>query len=168
MRMRPNNPINVAITVTCASVGFAGCATTPTVSPVQTTTGITSKNWFYAAATKDEPAKLAFGEPNSDDIDLMIWCAMARHEAQFTPVGPDEASFKHMTLSSGGQTLDLRLKQDERLGPVASVQLDAPLLAAFRMDGRLRMAIESQRPVDLNANPPEGTRQVQSFFRVCK
>lgn len=166
--MRPNNPFKLAIMVMFAAVGMTGCATTQIVSPAQAVVGSKSKNWFYAGATKDEPAKLAFGEPNSDDVDLMVWCAAARHEVQFTPVGSDDESFKRMTITSGGQTLDLSLRQDKRLGPVAAVQLDAPLLAAFRLDGRLRMALDGQRPMDLNAKPPEGPKQVQSFFRVCK
>ena len=166
--MRPDNPLSLAIMAAFIAAGLAGCTTSHMTAPAPALLSDTRKNWFYAPASKDEPAKLAYGQPNSDDIDLMLWCAAARRQVQFTPFDPDDASPKHMIVTSGGQTLDLPLKPDKRLGPVGAAPLDAALLAAFRVDGRLRMTLDGRPPLELDAKPPEGARQVQNFFAVCK
>lgn len=166
--MRPFNPRLWASLAAFAAAGLAGCTTTHIAPPAPAVLSDASKNWFYAPASKDEPAKLAYGQPNSDDIDLMLWCAAARRQVQFAPFDPDDATPKHMVVASGGLTLDLPIKPDKRLGPVGTVPLDAALLAAFRADGRLRMTLDDHPPLDLNAKPPEGPKQVQSFFGVCK
>ena len=129
---------------------------------------LSAKDWAYEPISHDEPAKLAYGKPGTDDVDLMLWCDAAKHEVRITPVGSDEDRFERMTLQSGRQTLALDLRQTEREGSVGTAPLSAPLLAAFRSSGRVRMTLDAGRPFDLDASSSVGRRQIAAFFAACR
>jgi len=144
--------------------GSTGCVSTEIThgSPADP-----ARNWVYEPASKDEPAKLAYGREGTDDVDLMLWCDRARQRVRFTPVGADDAHFARMTLQSLSQRLDLGLGQDARLGSVGDVPLTSPLLSAFRASARMSMSLDGKWQPDLAASSPRGSQQVNDFFRAC-
>jgi hypothetical protein len=127
-----------------------------------------AKDWVYETVSHDEPAKLAYGEPGTDNVDLVLWCDAARHQVRFTPIGGDDERFGRMTLQSGGRTLAVDLRQDDHDGSVGAAFLEAPLLATFRSSGHVRMTLDAQPPLDLDASSPVGRQQIEAFFAACR
>jgi hypothetical protein len=127
-----------------------------------------TRDWNFEPANRDEPAKLAYGQPYTDDVDLVLWCDAPKHEVRATPVGGDDERFAQMTLRSGKLTLALGLKQNDLDGSVGTALLRAPVLAAFRSSGRLAMVLDAQPPLHLDATSSGGRRQIQAFFGACR
>jgi hypothetical protein len=125
------------------------------------------KDWAFQPASKDEPVKLTFGRPDTDDVDLLLWCDIGKHQVEFTPVGRDDERFGRITLRSGAETLHLDLHQDRLLGTVGVAPLDTPVLAAFRLSNRLRMTLDAGQWQDLRARGVFGRRQIRAFFDLC-
>jgi hypothetical protein len=160
-----SEPLRVLVIAALALTALTGCASMKTgTSP----SSGDRRDWAYTPAGRGEPAKLAFGLPDSDDVDLLLWCDAANRQVRFTPVGDNGARFEHLTLQSGRQRLELDLSQDTRFGSVAAAPLDAPLVAAFRSSYRLRMIVAGKRLLDLDATAPKGRQQIRYFFVSCR
>ena len=152
-----------ALTLAAAGVVLAGCAG----GPAARLTGH-ERDWAFVAASVDEPAKLGYGRPSTDDLDLMLWCAEGKHKARLTPIGPDDQTFKRMRIESGRARLDLALSQSAELGSFGLAGLDSPVLSSFRASGRLRMVLDGGRPIQMDAGSAEGRQAVSQFFDACR
>lgn len=126
------------------------------------------RDWGFTPASRDEPAKLVYGRPDSDDVDLLLWCDASKNKVLITPVGADDERFGHVALRSGGAQVELDLRQDDRLGSVGAVGLDSSLMSAFRNSGRLIVAADGKSRLHLDASPSKGLHHVQDFFRACR
>ncbi len=146
---------------------LSACAAKPTAPGAPALTIAHDRDWIFVSGDKTEPVKLAYGLPNSDDIDLMLWCRSARGVVGFSPVFGEDAPARRLTLQSGAQTLAADLKDDKYFGPSAPVPLGAPLLMEFRATGRLQMTLDKKAPVDLNAAAP-GRLSIADFFKACR
>ncbi len=127
-----------------------------------------AKDWAFAGKSAAEPAKLAYGQPETDDVDLMLWCDPARGRVLIVPVGAEGEQFHRLALESAGQRISLDLRQDGSLGSVGSLPINAPLLAAFRSTGRLAVSPSHGRRKRLDTKSSSSQSQVRAFFDNCR
>ncbi len=113
-------------------------------------------------------AKLAYGQANSDDVDLMLQCTKGSRMVEVTDLvrGPGPAV---LTLMSSGARAVLKARTEGGDGSmllIADTRLDAPPLTAFRRSGRLEVSQAGLRH-GLVARPDERPG-VERFFAACE
>jgi hypothetical protein len=113
-------------------------------------------------------AKLAYGQANSDDVDLMLECAKGSRTVQVTDVART-AGPAVLTLVSSGASARLNTRTDDGEGStllVADSAVDSAPLAAFRRTGRLEVSQAGVRH-GLVARADERPG-VERFFTACE
>jgi hypothetical protein len=113
-------------------------------------------------------AKLAYGAPNSDDVDLMLECAKGSRQVQVTEAA-GAAHAPVLTLVSAGRRADFKAEAQTGDGStilVANATTDAAPLQAFRRSGKLEVAYAGAR-VGVNASADERPG-VERFFAACE
>ncbi len=135
-------------------------------TPAQTAEASTPGfGFFYAEEGGD--VKLAYGEPNSDNVGLMLECAKGSRVVRVSgaaPAGPAPV----LTLTSAGATTELKAVLDAGEGmPVltASAPLASPVLVAFRRSGRIEIAYGGSRYAV--AAKPQEQAALDRFFTAC-
>ncbi len=113
-------------------------------------------------------AKLAYGQPNSDNVGLMLQCTKGSHVVEVTDAAPAGGA-PVITLASAGQVQSLKVKTEDGDGAtllVARTAYDAAPLSAFRRSGRLDVTHGSTR-YGVAATSDERVG-VERFFAVCR
>lgn len=115
----------------------------------------------------DEGVKLAYGQPQSDNVLLMMTCAPGSGQVMLSAIGGRD----DIVLAAGKD----RDRFDGRAAPSAfgtghlveaQAHTAAPSLRTFARTGELAM-MEGRRRIDLAAEPQERAG-VQRFFRTCR
>jgi hypothetical protein len=113
-------------------------------------------------------AKLAYGEPNSDNVGLMLQCTRGSRMVEVSDV-VRSAPANMLSLASLGQRTDLAAKTEAGEGApmvVAHAPSAAPALAAFRKSGRMEVSYAGMR-YSVAAKPQEQA-SVERFFSTCE
>ena len=113
-------------------------------------------------------AKLAYGQANSDDVDLMLECAKGSRTVEVTDVARTPGAAV-LTLVSSGASAKLKTRTESGDGSVllvADTAVDAAPLSAFRRTGRLEVAQAGVRH-GLVASADERVG-VERFFVACE
>ncbi len=122
--------------------------------------------WAYLEAGQ-EPARLAYGLPDTDSVALMMSCRPDKDGIDVTAVGlPGDT----IVLASGGAESRLpAAKIDDELNDGGTLQAqakaDAPALAGFRRSGELALLTKGERH-DLAAGSADRGK-VRAFFTAC-
>ncbi len=121
---------------------------------------------FYMDEGQD--AKLAYGEPNSDNVGLMFQCAKGSRVIEVTDA-PHNSGEPSITLASSGRSQVLKARLESGEGAmllVATTPYNVAPLSAFRRSGRLEVAQAGARyGVAASANERVG---VERFFAACE
>lgn len=121
---------------------------------------------FYMDEGRD--AKLAYGEPNSDNVGLMLQCAKGSKVIEVTDA-PHNSGEPTLTLASSGRTQVLKARLESGEGAtllVATTPYDTAPLSAFRKSGRLEVAQAGARyGVAASTNERVG---LERFFAACE
>jgi hypothetical protein len=114
-------------------------------------------------------AKLAYGQANSDNVDIMIQCAKGSRKVEVTNVASASRAPK-LTLVSAGASADLKARVEESGEGAVMLIADAPMdsapLTAFRRAGHLEVAQAGNR-YSLTATADE-RQGVERFFTACE
>ena len=117
----------------------------------------------------DQAANLAYGEPNSDDVGLMLQCAKGSHEVELTDIAP-ASSDASLVLASGAQrtVIPAKLSIDDSGAPLAqaSLPVSSPVLQDFRRSGAMAVSLGRSR-YGLQARREEKAA-VSDFFSACE
>lgn len=122
-------------------------------------------------ASPQEGAKLAYGQPNSDNVVLMLTCAPASGRVTLSLLANAENAPGAIELVSKGR----RARFEGQVGPAglgagAVVEAEAPAadptLASFERTGEL-FVVENGRRATLPVKPAE-RQAVSSFFAACR
>ena len=116
----------------------------------------------------DQAANLAYGEANSDDVDVMLQCAKGSRLIELTDVAPGKPNEPLILVAGDEKTvLAPRLSTDETGAPLAEATLpaDAPVLQDFRRGKVLGVTLGGAR-YGLKARREEQAA-VSSFFDAC-
>jgi hypothetical protein len=160
MPRRPFNrllPNALLLVLTLGGVTLGGCAYDRSSAP--------GYGWNYMNSAEEGP-KLAYGQPNSDDVVLMMACAPRASAVTLTATG---LSGEEIALASGHVVT--RLKAGAAPSAMsdgvlqARTTLDASALRAFRRTGDLDLLVADERH-GLDAAPAD-QRQVKAFFKAC-
>jgi hypothetical protein len=135
---------------------LAACATTPPPKPLTQGRGA----WSFAPANRSEPAKLAYGIPNSDDVGLMLLCAPPRVKIWLSQ--PAAAPPKRIALRSGKAHGVYALSPEGEALLQAFMPAADPVLDAFAASGEL---IADQTRLDARA--PGERAAVRAFRGAC-
>ncbi len=113
-----------------------------------------------------ETAKLAYGQPDSELMSLMLECAKGSGDVEISDVAQGAGE---LTLASGGRSE----KFDGAVSPapmapvlIADASANAPVLQAFRRTGRVEVQNGKLRYV-IAAEAPERPA-LESFFAACE
>lgn len=115
-----------------------------------------------------QTASLAYGQPNSDNVALMLECAKGSGRVQVSDAartGP----VPQIVLASSGMKSTLAARMEASEGPpvlVADAGTASPALAAFRRTGRIDVAYGDVR-YGVSADRAEQGR-VAKFFAACE
>ena len=117
-----------------------------------------------------DAAKLTYGIANSDQIQLMLTCAVGSRTVEvFGPASPDAERVRLM--SATGATEVAVSPEPDPMSGAASMKTELPSEAAalqgFRQNGRLTVTVDEGRDVPMHAVRAE-TPQVQAFFDHCE
>lgn len=114
-----------------------------------------------------QTASLAYGQPNSDNVALMLQCAKGSGQVQVSDAartGP----VPQIVLASAGARSPLAARIETAEGPpvlVADARVGTPALDGFRRTGRIEVAYGDVRyGVDADAGEKAG---VARFFAAC-
>jgi len=113
-------------------------------------------------------AKLAYGQANSDDVDLMLQCTKGSRTVEVTDVARTSGPAV-LTLAASGTSARLKTRPESSDGSVllvADTPVDAAPLSAFRRTGRLEVAQAGFRH-GLVASADERPG-VERFFAACE
>lgn len=135
---------------------LAACATTPPPKPLTQGRGA----WSYVGPGRTEPAKLAYGSPNSDDVGLMLLCAQP--QVRIWLPSPPVAPPRQIALRSGKAHGVYPLKSDGDAVLQASMPAADPVLDAFATSGEL--VADSTR---LDARAANERAAVRAFRGAC-
>jgi len=112
-------------------------------------------------------AKLAYGEANSDNVDLMLQCAKGSRVVDVIDALQAKGAHR-LTLTSSGKAETLKVHAEDGEGGelwVARTAINDAPLAAFRRSGQLDVARGSLH-ADIGATADERVR-VERFFTAC-
>ncbi|WP_395674604.1 hypothetical protein [Phenylobacterium sp.] len=112
-----------------------------------------------------EGAKLAFGQPQSDNVLLMLSCAPGSGEVRVS--AHSAASAPRLELASGGRRATYPAQAGPGLGEAllieASTRAADPVLQRFADNGELSVAIAGQRTV-----VPGDKAKARDFLTRCR
>ena len=116
-----------------------------------------------------ETVALAYGLPNSDDVQLFLQCAKGSGRVTVSDVDRGKPA-SVLLLSSGGRRTSVPVRSDagegNEPGTVSGeTAIDAPALAAFRKSGAIEVSLGGRRYA-ITASAAERAG-VERFFRVC-
>jgi hypothetical protein len=112
-------------------------------------------------------AKLAYGEPNSDNVGLMLECAKGSRQVKLSDVVRSSPAPSLILVSEGRKS---ELKAAVEPGPgqsifTANAPATAPALAGFRRSGKIEVAYAGLRyGIAAKANERVG---IERFFAAC-
>ncbi len=129
---------------------------------------VTSPGYGLFYSDEGGSAKLAYGQANSDNIDLMLQCAKGSRTVEVTNIARVPGAPK-LTLVSSGVSTELKTRVETGEGATLLVA-DAPMtsapLTAFRRSGHLEVAQAGNRyGLTATANERQG---VERFFAACE
>jgi hypothetical protein len=145
-----------------AAAGLAACA-----SPPPTHAAIASGMGWALYETAEEGVKLAYGEPQSDDVPLMLTCLPGSGRVAVNMSTPAEAP-RYIGLVSGptASRFPAAMKPDpaevyrmEATGPAT-----APALLRFATTGELVVQANGSRITLPTLDP----RQAAKFMKTCR
>ncbi|HTK35675.1 MAG TPA: hypothetical protein VL358_10385 [Caulobacteraceae bacterium] len=148
-----------------AGAGLAGCGHEQKTAQLP---GAIAPAFGFFYLDEGPSAKLAYGEPNSDNVGLMLQCARGSRMVEVSDV-VRSAPAKTLTLTSAGQSSALATEVQSGEGApliVAHVPAAAPALAAFRKSGQMEVSYAGLR-YGVAAKPPERPA-VERFFAACE
>lgn len=121
---------------------LAACARTPRPTVVTVHT-VEAYGWAFVEGSREEPARLAYGVPNSDDVVLVIRCAAPRHPAQVLYLtGADRLRAPILQLAAAGRELRLpafTAVSEEGVDVIARADRLAPVLDLLGAGGEARV-----------------------------
>ncbi|WP_309088330.1 hypothetical protein [Phenylobacterium sp.] len=143
-----------------AAMSLAACA--HPVAPVPTGPDMA---WSLNHA-EGEGAKLAYGQPQTDNVLLMLTCEPRSGAVRVSMSAPDGGGGKALRLSSGGRSAKLAGQAapsglGDGLLIEAEARADDPVLARFAQSGELAVAVGA-RWTKLPADPDKSRRFVES------
>lgn len=143
-----------------AALSLAGCA--HPVTPVATGPDMA---WSLSHA-EGEGAKLAYGQPQTDNVLLMLTCAPRSGAVQVSMTAPNGTGATALKLSSGGRSARLKGESapsglGDGLLVEAQARADDPVLTRFAESGELAVAVGARR-TELPADPDKSRRFVES------
>lgn len=143
-----------------ALAGFAvsGC--------MHQTTDVSGLGWSYQDDTGEGP-KLAYGEPQSDNIVMMMTCQPGDRTVNLSLLGG--SPHERLTLASNGRTEAFSSAPVDSPGAYmveANAPLSAAPLAEFEQTGRLTL-VSRGRTAPIDASGGERAK-VQRFFQACR
>ena len=116
----------------------------------------------------DQGANLAYGEANSDNVDVMLQCAKGSRKVQLMDVASAKPN-EQLVLASGAQKAELAatVSTDETGVTLAEATLpvDAPVLQGFRRSGKIAVSLGGAH-YGVKARRNEQAA-VSSFFTAC-
>jgi len=121
--------------------------------------------WSLSHA-EGEGAKLAYGQPQTDNVLLMLTCAPRSGAVQVSMTAPDGAAAQALKLSSGGRSAKLAGQTapsglGDGLLVEAEARADDPVRARFAENGELAVAVGA-RWTKLPADPEKSRRFLDS------
>lgn len=146
-----------------AALSLVACA--HPVSPVAT--GAAEMTWTLNHVD-GEGAKLAYGQPQSDNVLLMLTCQPRSGAVRVSMTAPDGTGATAMKLSSGGRTTRLNGESapsgfGDGLLVEAVAQAEDPVLVRFARDGRLAVAVGAKR-----TELPTDREKSRRFVETCR
>ena len=116
-------------------------------------------------STEREGAKLTYGQPDSDNLDLMLTCLPKSGQVQVWLMGPDMTKETALNLRSGGRVDHLPARVDTDSYDVlrAVAPADAAVFATFAETGRIG-ASTAQQPSLL----PSAGATAARFLASCR
>lgn len=143
-----------------AALGLTACA--HPMTPVATAPDMA---WSLTHA-EGEGAKLAYGQPQTDNVLLMLTCAPRSGAVQVSMTAPEGTGATALKLSSGGRSARLKGESapsglGDGLLVEAQTRADDPVLAKFAQSGELAVAVGARR-TELPADPDKSRRFVES------
>lgn len=143
-----------------AAVAVTACA--HPMSPVSTGPEMT---WSLTHA-EGEGAKLAYGQPQTDNVLVMLTCEPSSGQVWVSMTAPEGIGAKALKLSSGGRTSRLPGESaptgfGEGLLVEAEARADDPVLTRFAQGGELAVTVGARR-AELPADPDKSRRFVDS------
>ncbi len=144
---------------------FAALAVTACAHPVTPVPAGPEMAWSLTHA-EGEGAKLAYGEPQTDNVLLMLTCEPRSGEVRVSMTAPDGSAATALKLSSGGRSSRLAGESaptgfGEGLLVEAGARADDPVLTRFARSGELAVAVGARR-TELPADPDKSRRFVES------
>ena len=149
------------------AVGLSACLQGGERQPAAPTPVAASAFGFFYM-DEGSAAKLAYGQPQSDDVAFMLECDKGSRRIQVTQAGVDAAQ-PRLTLASSGQSAMVPARAEAAEGAlmlVGSAPADAAPLQAFRRSGRLSVGAGPHR-LELQATAAE-RRGIETFFTQCQ
>jgi hypothetical protein len=143
-----------------SAVAVAACA-----HPMTPTAPGPEMSWSLTEA-EGEGAKLAYGEPQTDNVLLMLSCEPRSGEVWVSMTAPEGTGAKAVRLSSGGRSTRLPGESapsgfGDGLLVEAPARADDPVLTRFAEGGELAVAVGARRAT-LPADPDKSRRFVES------
>ena len=143
-----------------AALSLAACA--HPMAPVATGPEMA---WSLSHA-EGEGAKLAYGQPQTDNVVLMLTCAPRSGAVQVSMTAPAGLGAEALRLSSGGRSARLAGQSapsglGDGLLVEGEARADDPVLARFAQSGELAVALGA-RWTKLPADPDKSRRFVDS------
>jgi hypothetical protein len=142
----------------------------PTLTPVDTATeemngvGEQGMEWSY---TSEAPGpKLTYGEPNTDNVRLMLRCAEAGTVGLMLPRPEGTESGEFILRSEGAERRVFATAAVTELGPVnveATVPVDARPLQSFRTGSPLDIIWQGEE-----ISVPSAGEEARQFFEACR
>jgi hypothetical protein len=151
-----------------AALFFLGACTTTEAA----TYGSTTDEFSWGLDINDqEGAKLVFGEPDTDNVWLGLYCRPGSARIDMIDFGGSNGSATRVTLVSGQSrtVAGVLAESDGMTGEMlhrAKLTADAPALKAFRQTGRLGFARKGAADAYSAATPAEKA-DIARFFTAC-
>jgi hypothetical protein len=160
------NLIRLCVVAFC--VGFAVTACTQgSGGPTSAPAAVMPPTFGLYFTDEGRSAKLAYGEPNSDNVGLMMECAKGSRQVKLTDV-VRSTSAPSLILVSEGRRSELKAAVEPGAGHsiyTANAPAAAPALAGFRRSGKIEVGYAGLR-YGIAAKPNERPG-VERFFAAC-
>jgi hypothetical protein len=124
-------------------------------------------DWTYSPPTTDEPAKLAYGVEDTDDVDWVLWCDPVHASVLVTPVQDEIGPLSTLEITSGAISMRLGFEDSQAIGQFARLPIRSRLLTAFRQSGSVRFALNGANWVNAKSTSRNGRMAIRSFFKEC-
>jgi hypothetical protein len=148
-------PRRLVLPAVLFALSVAGCAHQQAALP--------GYSWAFLD-NADEPPKLAYGRPSSDEVLLMMTCAPGSRAVTLSASG---VSGRTLSVSSGGRLSRFAAVGGSDGGLLeAEADRDALALGNFRRTGDLAI-VNAGRSHSISAVPAD-RGQVAAFFKACE